>query len=74
MGTSSLGDSTSSDPENCSRWWGECGGGVRLYRSLQQEQTVSTSKDYHELRETTYLKLKNLALFYKWEEARVWAY
>ena len=74
MGTSSLGDSISSDPENCSRRRGEGGGGVRLYRSLQQEQTVSTSKDYYELRDTRYLKLRNLALFYKWEEARVWAY
>ena len=64
MGTSSLGDSISSDPENCSRRRGEGGGGVRLYRSLQQEQTVSTSKDYYELRETRYLKLRNLARFY----------
>ena len=33
-----------------------------------------TSKDYCELKETRYPKLRNLALFYVWEDARVWAH
>ena len=67
--TSSLGDSISSDPERTvlRRWWE----GVRLYRRWQQGAGRLNNKI---LRKTRYLKLRTLALFYVWEDVRVWAY
>ena len=52
-------------------------GGVRLYRSLQQkgrQQAVWTAKDYCQLRKTRYLKLRNLAFFFVWEDASIWTH
>ena len=50
-------------------------GGARLCKSFyNKEQVVGTSKDYWLLKKTRYLKLMNLALFYVWEDAGVWAH
>ena len=32
------------------------------------------SKDYCKLKKTKYPKLRNLALFYVWKNARIWAH
>ena len=56
----SLRGSISSSPER----WGD-GGGIRLYRRLQQKVRWSEhQKDFCELKKTRYLKLRNLVLFY----------
>ena len=53
----------------------EVKGEARIYRTFcNKYQVVGTSKDYCYLKKIRYLKLKNLALFYVWEDARVWAY
>ena len=36
-----------------------------------KDQLVRTSKDYCQLKKTRYLKLRNLVLFFVWEDARV---
>ena len=70
--TSSLGDSFSSDPErSVLRRQGELSGYIEI---CSKGQIVLTSKNYYQLRKTTYLKLRSLELFSVWENARVWAY
>ena len=80
--TSSLGDSISSDPGRTSLGMGLGVGGVRLYRSLQWEgrgcwkvgrwrgcgRAASLNIRRLLLRKTRYLKLRNLVLFYVWED------
>ena len=70
--TSSLGDSFSSDPERrVLRRQGKLSGYTEI---CSKGQVVLISKNYCHLRKTTYLKLRNLGLFYVWENARGWAY
>ena len=64
---SSLGDSNSSNPERNTpkRSWG-----ARLHRSFTVKgKVVWTSKDYCKWKKTRCLKLRNLVLFYMWEDA-----
>ena len=50
-------------------------GGARLYGSFVTNwQVVRTSKDHCILKKTRYPKLRNLELFYIWEDSRVWAH
>ena len=50
-------------------------GGAGIYRGFcHKGQAVGTSKDDCSLKKTRHLKLRNLALFYVWEDARVQAH
>ena len=49
-------------------------GNQAIWEFLQQRPVVRTPKDCYELKKTRYLKWRNLALFYVWEDARVWAH
>ena len=70
--TSGLGDSISGNPERtASRRRGRI---QVIQRFCNKGQVVWTSKDYCSLKKTRYPKLRNLALFYEWEDARVWAH
>ena len=55
--------------------WGRGGVGARLYRYFAAKGRFSgTWKDYRWIKKTRYPKLRNLALFYIWEDARVRAH
>ena len=70
--TSSLGDSISSTPERTQlRRRGEKSGYVEV---LQQRAGNLSIKISLLTKETRYLKLRNLALFYVWEDSRVRAH
>ena len=46
--------------------------GARIYRSFcSKDYGIRTPKDYCSLQKTRHLKLRNLVLFYIWEDARV---
>ena len=48
-------------------------GGAEIHSSFcDKDQVVGTSKDYCSLKKTRHLRLRNLALFYVWEDARAW--
>ena len=50
-------------------------GGARIYRRFcTKGQIVRNIKILLLIKETRYVKLRNLALFYVWEDARVWAH
>ena len=69
--TSDLGDSISSNPERTVlRRWG--GGGVRLYRSLQQGAGSPNIKRLLLIKEMS--QVKEFSAFLCMEDARVWAY
>ena len=55
--------------ENCSE---DLGGGVGLYRSLEQEASSPNIKRLLFIKENQ--MSQNLALFYVWEDVRDWAY
>ena len=69
--TSSLGDSISSNPE---RTPPRRPGRSRVIQKFYNKgQVVYTSKYYDQLKEARYFKLRNVVLFYVWEDGRVWA-
>ena len=70
--TSSPGDSISSNPERSApRRLGEESGYIEV---CYKGQVVWTSKAFLWIKKTRYLKLRNLALFYIWEDTKVWAH
>ena len=70
--TSSSGGSLSDNSEGL-LWRGE--EGAQIQRGFcNRDQVVGTSRDYCSLKRIRHHKLRNLALFYVWEDARVWAH
>ena len=58
--------------DNCSE---EVRGRTRLYTNFATKgKVVWMSKNYCKLKKTRYPKLRNLAFFHVWEDARVWAH
>ena len=69
--TSNRRDSISSKPE---RTVLRRQGRSQLYSLQQRTGSLNIKSIFCELKKTEYPKLRNLALFYVWEDARVWAY
>ena len=69
--TSSLGGNISSNPERTAP---RRRGGKPDNIGVLQQRTGSLNIRRLLLKQTRYPKLRNLVLFYAWEEARVWAH